>query len=155
MGLMIAFDDVDRQGSRALAYCWIERDIDVRRGQTAYRVGGVSAWPEAASSSLAYLRDLPADEIKIDRSFVMNLRSESDNLYIVRTIVELGRSLGFDVVAEGVESEEVAIMLARMSCPLAQGYYFSRPLPASEALGFYLRYGEEHSDTVKRVGRTP
>jgi diguanylate cyclase (GGDEF)-like protein len=88
-------------------------------------------------SSLAQIRRLPVDEIKIDRSFVLGmLRNESDAI-IVRSTIELGRDLGLDVVAEGVETKEASDRLQEMGCELAQGYYFSRPMPAAD-LGPWL-----------------
>ncbi|HCG00908.1 MAG TPA: hypothetical protein DEV93_10245, partial [Chloroflexi bacterium] len=85
-------------------------------------------------SSLAYLRQLPADEIKIDGSFIREIQPGSDDLHIVRTIVELGHSLGLQVVAEGVETDDIAKLLAAMHCDFAQGYYKSRPKPATDIL---------------------
>ena len=79
-------------------------------------------------TSLAYLRKLPVSELKIDKSFVMNMRTVNDDSVIVRTIVELGRSLGLQVVAEGVEDAETWDALAALGCDIAQGYHMSRPV---------------------------
>jgi diguanylate cyclase (GGDEF)-like protein/PAS domain S-box-containing protein len=84
-------------------------------------------------SSLAYLRRFPVDILKIDRSFVERLGADHDDAALVRTIVQLGRSLGMVTVAEGVEVHEQRTALQEIGCDLAQGYYFARPLPASEA----------------------
>jgi predicted signal transduction protein with EAL and GGDEF domain len=83
-------------------------------------------------SSLAYLRRLPISEIKIDRSFVMNMDGCEDDAVIVRSTIDLGRNLGLSVVAEGVESEHVWAELRRLGCTSAQGYYLTRPVPANE-----------------------
>ena len=83
-------------------------------------------------SSLAYLKRLPVNEIKVDRSFVMNMDEDEDDATIVRSTIDLGRNLGLDVVAEGVESEQVWERLRTLGCTAAQGYYLSRPVPASE-----------------------
>jgi diguanylate cyclase (GGDEF)-like protein/PAS domain S-box-containing protein len=83
-------------------------------------------------SSLAYLTRLPVDEIKIDRSFVMDMITDEDNLVIVRSTVDLGRNLGLVVVAEGVETLAIWDELKRLGCDEAQGYFLSRPLPAEE-----------------------
>jgi diguanylate cyclase (GGDEF)-like protein/PAS domain S-box-containing protein len=83
-------------------------------------------------SSLAHLRRLPVDEIKVDRSFVMSMDSDEDDATIVRSTIELGRSLGLDVVAEGVETQAVWDRLAALGCNYAQGYHLTRPLPADE-----------------------
>jgi diguanylate cyclase (GGDEF)-like protein len=83
-------------------------------------------------SSLAYLRRLPISEIKIDRSFVMNMDGCEDDAVIVRSTIDLGRNLGLSVVAEGVESERIWTELRRLGCTSAQGYYLTRPVPADE-----------------------
>jgi EAL domain-containing protein (putative c-di-GMP-specific phosphodiesterase class I) len=83
-------------------------------------------------SSLAYLKRLPIKQIKIDRSFVMGMASNEDDATIVKSTIDLGRNLGLEVVAEGVESELVWKELRALGCTLAQGYYLSRPLPPAE-----------------------
>jgi diguanylate cyclase (GGDEF)-like protein len=89
-------------------------------------------------SSLAYLKRLPVGQIKIDRSFVMNMEQDTNDAVIVRSTIDLGRNLGLMVVAEGVENEGIWSDLARLGCDLAQGYYLSRPVPP-EALPSWLR----------------
>jgi len=83
-------------------------------------------------SSLSYLKQIPADELKIDKSFVMNMLNDDADRKIVEQIIALGRSFGLEVVAEGVETAEVAARLAEMGCDYAQGFHYSRPLPAQE-----------------------
>jgi diguanylate cyclase (GGDEF)-like protein/PAS domain S-box-containing protein len=83
-------------------------------------------------SSLAYLRELPVDEIKIDRSFVIGMGAEAGDAVIVRSTVDLGRNLGLEVVAEGVETIEHWEQLRELGCNTAQGYFLSRPVPADE-----------------------
>jgi EAL domain-containing protein (putative c-di-GMP-specific phosphodiesterase class I) len=83
-------------------------------------------------SSLGYLKQLPVDEIKIDKSFVLDMASSRDDASIVRSVVTLGHNLGLQVVAEGVENKRTLDMLADMGCDLAQGFFLSRPLPAFE-----------------------
>ncbi|HEV2089294.1 MAG TPA: bifunctional diguanylate cyclase/phosphodiesterase, partial [Cryptosporangiaceae bacterium] len=80
-------------------------------------------------SALAYLRRLPVHEVKIDKSFVLGMATDSGDLGIVRAIVDLSRHLGLTVVAEGVESEMTLTLLEEMGCDVAQGFLFSRPLP--------------------------
>ena len=82
-------------------------------------------------SSLTHLRELPIDEIKIDKSFVMSMATSDADAAIVRTVIDLAHNLGKQVCAEGVESEEVWRMLAALGCDLAQGYWISRPVPAA------------------------
>ena len=81
-------------------------------------------------SSLGYLKRLPVDELKIDRSFVRAMASNDDHAAIVRSIVELGHSLGLRVVAEGLEDEQTCARLTLLGCDLAQGYFLGRPAPA-------------------------
>lgn len=80
-------------------------------------------------SSLAYLKRLPLDQLKIDRSFVRGVLVDNNDAAIACTIVNLARSLGLDVIAEGVETEGQRNFLASHMCNCYQGYYFSRPVP--------------------------
>lgn len=81
-------------------------------------------------SSLSYLRNLPASEIKIDKSFVQGMATDEGDLAIVRAVVDLARHFHMTVVAEGVESEMTLSHLTEIGCDIAQGFYFSRPLAA-------------------------
>jgi EAL domain-containing protein (putative c-di-GMP-specific phosphodiesterase class I) len=83
-------------------------------------------------SSLAYLKRLPIDGLKIDRSFVMGMSDDESDAVIVRSTIDLARNLGLDVVAEGVESAEAWNDLATLGCDTAQGFFMSRALPAAE-----------------------
>jgi diguanylate cyclase (GGDEF)-like protein len=83
-------------------------------------------------SSLAYLKRLPVQTIKIDRSFVMGMDESASDATIVRSTIDLGRNLGLDVVAEGVETQDAWDALRSQGCTLAQGYFISRPVPADE-----------------------
>jgi diguanylate cyclase (GGDEF)-like protein len=83
-------------------------------------------------SSLSYLERLPADRLKIDRSFISMLGSDNQGERITRMIVPLGRSLGLTLVAEGVEGEQQASLLADLGCDQAQGFAFARPMPEDE-----------------------
>jgi len=83
-------------------------------------------------SSLAYLKRLPIRELKIDKSFVMNMTEDENDAVIVRSTIDLGRNLGLEVVAEGVQSAEIWRALDRYGCDRAQGFYVSGPLPADE-----------------------
>lgn len=87
-------------------------------------------------SSLARLQKLPVDELKIDRTFVGNLADHGGDAFIVSSAIDLGRHLGLNVVAEGVETASQWARLAELGCHTAQGYYISRPLPAPELLGW-------------------
>lgn len=83
-------------------------------------------------SSLSYLKSLPVDEIKIDKSFVMNMDTDRDNSVIVKSTIDLAHNLGYQVVAEGIENKTIYAMLQAYNCDTAQGFFMSRPLPASE-----------------------
>ncbi len=83
-------------------------------------------------SSLAYLKNLPVDELKIDRSFIIDVPGKEDSCAIVSTIIYLARKLGFHTVAEGIETTEQLEFLRREQCEQYQGYYFSKPVPASD-----------------------
>ena len=81
-------------------------------------------------SSLGYLKRLPVDEIKIDKSFVMDMALNHDDAVIVRSVLDLGHNLGLKVVAEGVENQRILDVLVSMGCDLAQGYHVCHPLHA-------------------------
>jgi diguanylate cyclase (GGDEF)-like protein len=83
-------------------------------------------------SSLNHIRQLPIDTIKIDGSFVRDLRSRQEAKVIVRAIVGMATALGLDVVAEGAESEEQALLASELGCEFGQGYHFAHPMPAAE-----------------------
>ena len=91
-------------------------------------------------SSLGYLRRLPLDQLKIDRSFVAQMRSSASDAAIVRTVVELGRSLGLDVIAEGVETEDQRQALHTLGCAAYQGFLFARPMAAAALPGYVAQH---------------
>jgi EAL domain-containing protein (putative c-di-GMP-specific phosphodiesterase class I) len=80
-------------------------------------------------SSLSQLRQLPIDEVKIDKSFVLGMSTSQGESFIARSIIELAHNLGLRVVAEGVEDELTRNLLAEMGCDKLQGFLVSRPLP--------------------------
>ena len=88
-------------------------------------------------SSLSYLRDLPIDELKLDRSFVFPMADDARAAALVASTIDLAHSLGLRMVAEGVETSVAYTELRRLGCDQAQGYYMSRPIPAAE-LDFWL-----------------
>jgi len=98
-------------------------------------------------SSLAYLAKLPAQELKIDKSFVIRMEEDPASVAIVRSTIELAHSLGLNVVAEGVETQSTWDTLRELGCDHGQGYFFSRPIPAAEL--FELARGR--SDVVPAV----
>ncbi len=92
-------------------------------------------------SSLSYLDEFPIDTLKIDRTFIGRLGKQGENSAIVAAIISLAHSLGLDVVAEGVETEDQLRLLEKLGCEYAQGYYFARPMPAPALEGFLAGLG--------------
>ena len=95
-------------------------------------------------SSLRYLQTLPVDEIKIDKSFVLNMMTDESSMKIVRSTIELAHSLGLKVTAEGVESREVFDKLTELGCDAAQGYFISRPIPQLELTAWLKKQDPKH-----------
>jgi diguanylate cyclase (GGDEF)-like protein len=85
----------------------------------------------SGNSSLGYLKRLPVNVLKIDKSFVLNMLESDDDAVIVRSTIDLGHNLGLEVVAEGVETDGIRERLERLGCDIAQGFYLSRPVPAA------------------------
>ena len=83
-------------------------------------------------SSLAYLKRLPIQKLKIDKTFIDNLVDDPGDMAIAEAVINMGHSLGLDVIAEGVELEKQADALLEKGCDKLQGYLFSRPLPPDE-----------------------
>jgi EAL domain-containing protein (putative c-di-GMP-specific phosphodiesterase class I) len=110
-----------------------EPEITIPALETLSRLGVRLAVDDFGTgySSLSYLRRLPIDELKIDRSFVIDLTADERGEVVVRSIVDLGHALGLQVVAEGVEDHAVGDKLRDLGCDLVQGYAYSRPLGAA------------------------
>ena len=102
-------------------------------------------------SSLTYLRTFTFDKLKIDRSFVTGLPEAHNSRTIVRAIVNLGRTLGMEVIAEGVESEAEAVMMRLFGCTALQGYFFSRPVDKATCNGLLLAQLERKAEAAKAV----
>ncbi|MER7001718.1 bifunctional diguanylate cyclase/phosphodiesterase [Dactylosporangium sp. NPDC000555] len=118
--LEIAEDDRLLAVGRALPTLHRLRDLGIRLSVDDFGVG---------RSAFADLSRLPVQEVKIDRTFVQGMATSPSDLAIVRTIVDMARNFGLDVVAEGVESELTLGLLEDMRCDMGQGFLFSRPLP--------------------------
>ncbi|MFI1994551.1 putative bifunctional diguanylate cyclase/phosphodiesterase [Actinoplanes sp. NPDC020271] len=114
----------------------------------ALRAGGIRLSIDdfgTGHSSMAYLRRLPVDELKIDRSFVQEMTGSHGDSMLVRTAISLGHNLGLSVVAEGIEDQQTADALRELGCDVAQGYHFARPMPAADLDRWTAEY---HGQTV-------
>lgn len=100
-------------------------------------------------SSLAYLKNLPVQELKIDRSFVMNIATDKSDLSIVKSTIELAHNLGLSVVAEGVENQESWNILNSFSCDIIQGYHISKPLTNDDFLVWYKSFNVKANSRQK------
>ena len=87
-------------------------------------------------SSLTYLRQLPLDMLKIDRSFVRDIETNPSDRAIVQTILDFAQNLGLSVVAEGVETERQMLLLRQLGCRVYQGFLFARPMPLDDFVAF-------------------
>jgi len=126
--LIVDFEQATRRLARL-------RDIGVRISIDDFGTG---------YSSLSYFKKIPADELKIDKSFVMGMLADESDQRLVETIITLARQFRLDVVAEGVENEQTLKMLAQMGCDYAQGYLFA-PALSAEQLGSWLRANSSRS----------
>jgi EAL domain-containing protein (putative c-di-GMP-specific phosphodiesterase class I) len=125
-----ALDDLGQIGS-VIADC---RAIGVRIALDDFGTG---------FSSLAYLKGMPADILKIDQSFVRDLLVDRDDFALVAAVIGLGKSFQKQVVAEGVESPDHGELLLRMGCHLAQGFGIARPMPASQLVPWIERFATD------------
>ena len=120
------------------------RDVDYAvRMLHRLRAGGIRLSIDdfgTGYSSLAQLKRMPVDELKIDKSFVMQMTEGSDDAVIVRSTIELGHNMGLSVIAEGVESDSSLALLRQYRCDMVQGYLFSPPLAGAELYDWCQRY---------------
>lgn len=102
-------------------------------------------------SSLAYLKGLPVDELKIDKSFVMEMETNDNDAVIVRSIIDLAHNLGLKVIAEGVETQDSWDLLDVLGCDASQGYLIARPLPAELLAQWLQEYAGEDTAPPRHV----
>lgn len=102
----------------------------------------------AGYSSMTYLKLLPVDELKIDRSFVGDMCSDPRNSMLVQAAIDLGHNFGLAVVAEGIEDMETYAALQQLGCDVGQGYYFARPMPADAFAEWFERHSAACDETV-------
>ena len=94
-------------------------------------------------SSLAYLKELPVSELKIDQAFVKDMATNPEDELIVRSTVDLGHNLGLKVTAEGIEDAESFLRLQRMGCDVGQGYHIAKPMRLKNLVGFLENWAIE------------
>jgi predicted signal transduction protein with EAL and GGDEF domain len=102
-------------------------------------------------SSLAYLKQISADELKIDKAFVLSLENDAKDALLVKSTIDLAHSLGLKVTAEGVESREALAMLQVMGCDLAQGYHIAKPMGLEALVAFLGDWGKANGDQALRA----
>jgi len=105
-------------------------------------------------SSLIHLKQLPISQIKIDRSFIMELNHDVNNVSIVNTLVELAHLLGLKVVAEGAEDMETVEILRRLNCDTVQGFYIAKPMPATEIERYLVNMSNQSQPTLPLFAKT-
>jgi EAL domain-containing protein (putative c-di-GMP-specific phosphodiesterase class I) len=103
-------------------------------------------------SSLSYLQRFPVDTLKIDQSFVAGMDQNDECREIIRTILNLARTLGLDVIAEGTESAAQVDYLEGLDCKFGQGYFFSRPLPLDELQAYLASTSKTYSVDLSSSG---
>jgi diguanylate cyclase (GGDEF)-like protein len=130
--LEITESGVMTEPEAAITMLWGLRRVGVRLSVDDFGTG---------YSSLAYLKRLPVDEVKLDKSFVLNMTGDANDAAIVRSTIELAHNLGLQLVAEGVEDQETLELLTALGCDLAQGYHLAYPMPADEVAGLHPHSG--------------
>ena len=110
-------------------------------------------------SSLSYLKKLPVNELKIDKSFVLNMANDEDDVSLVQTVIDLAHNFELDVVAEGIENQETLDRLITMGCDYAQGFYLARPMSADDLEQWFSEsrwgVGKEVTDESKTTYDQP
>jgi diguanylate cyclase (GGDEF)-like protein len=105
-------------------------------------------------ASLAYLKQLPVDALKIDKTFILGLVADAADRRIVRSTIQLAHGFDMQVIAEGVETQETAALLRDKGCDIGQGYYFARPLPADQLAARWLAPGTARREDCWRRPKT-
>ena len=104
-------------------------------------------------SSLSYLKQLPINKLKIDRSFVGDINNDMEDATLVQAIISMGKSLNLELVAEGVELGSHELFLSAHGCDYAQGFYYSKPLPAEEIEKLYSDKGRNLRNNIKLISK--
>lgn len=106
-------------------------------------------------SSLAYLKKMPASELKIDQSFVQDMLKNENDAVIVRSTIDLAHNMGLKVVAEGVEEKEIVSRLKLLGCDIIQGFYYSKPLSVHDCTDWIRSYSFEDIDDISHIMTKP
>lgn len=125
-------------------------DISVAQAWiTSLRAAGLRIYLDdfgTGYSSLSYLKRFPMDTVKIDKSFIRDINADNSDRALVDAIITMAASLGLHVVAEGIEEVQQLLLLREMGCRYGQGYYFSRPVPATDFTATVMRINAEFAD---------
>ena len=105
--------------------------------------------------SLTYLRQLPLDTLKIDQSFVHDMMNDQSNRTIIQGVTGLAASFGYEVIAEGVETLEQSQLLQKLGCPVGQGYFFARPMPADQLLQWQAQWQTQTQSPTQSQAQQP
>jgi EAL domain-containing protein (putative c-di-GMP-specific phosphodiesterase class I) len=127
-----------------------DTDATVRRLRALKELGVLVAIDDFGTgySSLAYLRQFPVDALKIDRSFVAAMGESTESVALVHTLVQLGRSLGIETLAEGIEDQWQLERLQGERCELGQGFLFSRPVDPTAVEALFVQVPKHREPTV-------
>ncbi|WP_333875841.1 EAL domain-containing protein [Methylobacter sp.] len=135
-GIMVRYDIEPKQLKLELTESMVLKEIDIAIAKMLElkSIGIVLAMDDFGTgySSLSYLKNLPFDQIKIDKSFMENLMGNNNDAYIIHSVITLGKLMQIAVIAEGVEDTEQDELLKSLGCTVFQGYLFGKPLPIEE-----------------------
>jgi EAL domain-containing protein (putative c-di-GMP-specific phosphodiesterase class I) len=128
----LAPGDLELEITETIALRHEDKDLEPLRSLCAQGVGIAFDDFGTGFASLSALKDFPLTRLKIDRSFVRDVCGNRHSAAIVRGVITIGRSLGLDVIAEGIEAEEQVARLRECGCASGQGYFYGRPMPARD-----------------------
>ena len=104
-------------------------------------------------SSLSYLKQLPVNKLKIDRSFVSDISNDMEGADLVQAIITMGKSLNLKLITEGVENGSHEIFLSAHGCEYGQGFYYSKPVPVDEIEKMFIDKDKERRKNIKLVSK--
>lgn len=136
LGIALTEDSLLKGGAQSLSSLHKVRELDVDLAIDDFGKG---------YSSLTYLKEVPATQIKIDKKFIETIGLDETDQQIVKVVINLAHALGMQVVAEGVDSDESLAMILDLGCDIAQGYLISRPLRSDHVLEWIAAYSPKLS----------